>query len=277
VLGTVQFGVPYGRRRSLGTMRFGSVARILDAAWDRGVRAFDTAEAYGLAAPRLARWLHARAHVADASVVTKVRLTDAAQPAAVRAAVARFAECQAVTILSHGALDPQTWACYAEVVSAAGATAGQSVYTASEVTCAALAGAARVQAPANVFDLSAADAASAAGIPADLRSVFLQGVLLETPERAESRAPGAGALAAAVGAAAREADVDPAAALMAAVLHLVSARHRMVFGVDGADQLADVERAVSLDARVVDEFLRALDARRPQSISRCVLDPREWS
>ena len=93
VLGTVQFGVPYGRRRSLGTMRFGSVARILDAAWDRGVRAFDTAEAYGLAAPRLARWLHARAHVADASVVTKVRLTDAAQPAAVRAAVARFAEC----------------------------------------------------------------------------------------------------------------------------------------------------------------------------------------
>ena len=57
VLGTVQIGLPYGKRRGSGLMSEGAAEEILDAAWDMGIRNFDTAEAYGVSAARLSHWL----------------------------------------------------------------------------------------------------------------------------------------------------------------------------------------------------------------------------
>ena len=47
VLGTVQLGLPYGRLAGTALMPMERAWAILDAAWSLGVRAFDTAEAYG--------------------------------------------------------------------------------------------------------------------------------------------------------------------------------------------------------------------------------------
>ena len=44
---------------------------ILDAAWAIGVRAFDTAEAYGESASRLKKWIDARRNADSIEVVTK--------------------------------------------------------------------------------------------------------------------------------------------------------------------------------------------------------------
>src|SRR3954469_25760364 len=96
-LGTVQLGVPYGRGRHRALMPVAEAEAILDAAWDAGIRAFDTAEAYGEAAGRLARWLTARGYSSLAHVVTKV------QPTAIdtaRAALQRFAGVRARVLLS---------------------------------------------------------------------------------------------------------------------------------------------------------------------------------
>ena len=43
VLGTVQFGVDYGIANTSGRPSRKEVFQILDLAWDKGVRSFDTA------------------------------------------------------------------------------------------------------------------------------------------------------------------------------------------------------------------------------------------
>src|SRR4051812_19787842 len=77
ILGTVQFGLPYGRRRRAGQLEEVEVQRVLDAAWDLGVRSFDTAEGYGDAIPRLHRWIRSRRLASQVSIVTKVRTDEA--------------------------------------------------------------------------------------------------------------------------------------------------------------------------------------------------------
>lgn len=47
ILGTVQFGIPYGINNKAGMPAQGEVFRILDLAYANGVRTLDTAEAYG--------------------------------------------------------------------------------------------------------------------------------------------------------------------------------------------------------------------------------------
>jgi len=47
ILGTVQFGLPYGVSHRGGAVASDEVARILDAAHRAGVRTLDTAAAYG--------------------------------------------------------------------------------------------------------------------------------------------------------------------------------------------------------------------------------------
>jgi len=47
VLGTVQFGVDYGIANTSGRPSRKEVFQILDLAWDKGVRSFDTAPGYG--------------------------------------------------------------------------------------------------------------------------------------------------------------------------------------------------------------------------------------
>ena len=54
VLGTAQIGLPYGRRKSAGVIPREHAVALLDAAWSAGIRSFDTAEAYGESAARLA-------------------------------------------------------------------------------------------------------------------------------------------------------------------------------------------------------------------------------
>jgi aryl-alcohol dehydrogenase-like predicted oxidoreductase len=47
ILGTVQFGLDYGINNSKGKPSLDTVFKILNKAWDNGIRILDTAEAYG--------------------------------------------------------------------------------------------------------------------------------------------------------------------------------------------------------------------------------------
>lgn len=280
VLGTVQLGLPYGRRRNATLMPEGQAFAILDAAWELGIRVFDTAEAYGESAVRLRRWLGMRGHLATACVCTKVQLVaDADEPtvsARVAAALERFDGAAERLILTHGPVDPPAWDWFADAARAAGVAFGQSVYTPAEVARAGALGATRVQAPGNVYDLGALSARAATDTPVDIRSVYLQGLLLETPEDAERRVAGGGALAAAVGEAAALATVPAAALLVAALLRRITIRDRLVIGVDTPAELAVLIRAVGVDPRTIDEFVAVIDRCTAAGIRPGVLDPRTW-
>ena len=79
MLGTVQFGLPYGVANRTGQPEYGDVLAIVAAAVEGGVNCFDTAAAYGTSEEVLGRALH-ELRVADrVVVVTKVRPLAAAE------------------------------------------------------------------------------------------------------------------------------------------------------------------------------------------------------
>lgn len=275
VLGTVQLGLPYGRRRNDGLMPWREVAAILDRAWELGIRAFDTAEAYGEAADRLARWLGERDRWADVAVVTKVK-PGAELARRAETALERFGGAARRAILTHGFVPSVEVPELAAAANRAGAGWGQSVYGSEEVGAAMRDGAGIVQAPANVFDRGAIEARGRSTVRLDLRSAYLQGVLLETPAEAESRAPGCGPLAAAVHAAAAEV-AQPAAPLLLAAMLDASGRHdRVVVGADDPSQLDVIAPALALSPDAVRTFAeRAVALGGP--VRAGVTDPRRWS
>jgi aryl-alcohol dehydrogenase-like predicted oxidoreductase len=275
LLGTAQLGLAYGRRTT--PLDEHESEAILVAAWGIGIRSFDTAETYGLAAMRLARWLHRSSRLSQAHVVTKVTTESARSAADIRSACDRFRGAHSVTLLSHGAIDGEDFLYLKGLGNELGAVVGQSVYTATEVRNAARAGAERVQAPGNIFDTRQIEAAQAVGVPLDVRSVFLQGVLLDEPEIAASRAQGAEDLAIRTRSAARASGLSPAAALIMAVMARIRRDDRVVIGMDAPRQVEEVVAAESVSPEQLRHYLGALEASMPQSKpDDRLLDPRNW-
>jgi aryl-alcohol dehydrogenase-like predicted oxidoreductase len=278
VLGTAQFGLRYGRRRESAILAAGAVEAILDASWRLGIRSFDSAEAYGPAAPRLARWLACSGRLGQSRIVTKVPARITADWTSVDAVCGRFDGARSLMLLSHGPLSSSGFRSLRARAHAIGVGAGMSVYTAREVEQAASDGAERVQAPVNVLDMRQLAAAHAREIPIDCRSVFLQGILLDDPDTAERRAPGAGPIAAAVQAAAAEAGLAAATALIAGVHQALRADDRILVGVDEPGQLPAVIAGFSADRARVDHFNHLIGPAREMALNTPgLLDPRSWS
>lgn len=278
VLGTVQVGLPYGRRSGLKSMDDSEAFAIFDAAWALGIRCFDVAEAYGMAIGRLAGWLAARQGAGQAHVVTKVRIDDTnALPSRLEAALGPFRGMASLTLLTHGAAGDDLWAWVVARSREIGASVGQSVYTPDEVSAAAEApGIARIQAPGNLFDRRSLEARGDRSVPLDLRSAYLQGVLLEPPEAAEARAPGAGAIAGAVQAVANDVGLPASSLLLAVVLRRLRAGDRIVVGVDAPGELAPILQAAQLPSSAVAAFEEQVFARVPAPTDPRTLDPRRW-
>ncbi len=279
VLGTVQLGLPYGRERGTGLMPMEQAWAILDAAWTLGIRAFDTAEAYGDAVMRLGYWLDARRYRQEAEIITKIA------PSPERdfgerslAAVLPFAGVRRLTVLSHGVAHGEQLAQARAAIPDPRVVLGQSVYTAEEVTTAVSdVRVTRIQAPGNVFDQRALVARGASRCPLDLRSVFLQGLLLDAPELAEARVAGAGLLASAVARAARHAGAAREALLIAALLRKARPADRVVIGVDDPAQLESLGGLARLEVAQVSAFVRRVCEDAPGPLDESLLDPRQWA
>jgi len=71
-LGTVQLGLPYGIANRTGQPAESGAHAILSAAWNLGVRCFDTAQAYGTSEAVLGRFLKRQGVCAQARVITKL-------------------------------------------------------------------------------------------------------------------------------------------------------------------------------------------------------------
>lgn len=275
VLGTVQFGLPYGRLRHSALIDEHDVERILDRAWELGVRAFDTAEAYGVAPERLARWIASRRVGAATLVTTKLRLfgRDPARDA-VSAAVGRFRGCQQITLLSHDRCTGNAWNRLVEMLAPLDALAGQSLYDEDEVEAASrLPAVARIQCPAN---LVYSGRAGRHGVPLDLRSPYVQGLLLESPDDAERRVPGTRALVEATQRLARESGWPLAPLLVRSALVDRPVADRVVLGVEALGQLDMIHRLAEIPDATAARFVSCLRERAGQGMDVRLLDPRSW-
>jgi uncharacterized protein len=278
ILGTVQLGLPYGRRRGKEVLDVATAHRILDAAWAAGIDTFDTAEAYGSAAGRLAGWLDSRGILARCHIVTKVDSSASTDERKIAAAYARFAGASSITLYSHGLLPSEQFSIFASIAASLGASVGQSVYTAAEVKEVGRTNATRVQAPVNLYDLRQLAAARRCGLPLDARSLFLQGVLLDAPVRAEERVPGIGVLVRRVHEAAGKCGLPPSIALLSSVIRQLRPDDRVVIGFDSVAQLTEILTATDPPDEAVDHFLLlTAEARELALSSPALLDPRTWN
>lgn len=205
MLGTVQFGMPYGIANRNGQPEYRDVLEMLDTAIQGGVNCFDTAAAYGSSEEVLGRALQELRVHEQVTVVTKVKpLTpdELANPGLAAAALERSLDssrrllkldCLPVVLfhrepdaafLDHlNRLKDRGW------LRHAGVSCSNYPGPSSEYVRSGLADA--LQLPANVIDRrhqqsGIFDLAAQSDVAVFIRSVFLQGLLLmpesEVPE-----------------------------------------------------------------------------------------------
>lgn len=278
----MQLGLPYGRHRASTVRHEDSAFRILDAAWSLGIRAFDTAEAYGSSARRLRAWSDARGNAEALEVITKCSIDTPdeslhALEEEANKALRRFSGVRRVVLLTHGAVPADRWPALLAVSATHDALVGQSVYSANEVSAAcALPSIGRLQVPGNVLDSRAIRARGESAVPLDVRSVYLQGVLLDAPSLADARAPGAAGITAAVQDAAAELDTSLASLLIASMLRVIRCDDRLVIGIDNVSQLEALPAAFEIPDATVREFQTTVTCLADDPALAVLLDPRSW-
>ena len=297
VLGTAQLGLPYGAANRIGMPSEDDAAALLAAALAAGVRAFDTARAYGESERRLGRAL---AKASDVTIVTKLdplaQLPADAPPdqaaVAARASLdmsrAALGRTRLDVVLLHRAehrtqWGGAVWRCLAEErranrIGALGISAQSPVEVAEALQDPLVR---HLQLPFNLLDWRWSEADTIAqlrnrpDVTVHVRSVFLQGLL--ATEAAGGPAPAGG------GAARGRHDLDRLVRQTSRVgradLCLAFVRAQdwidgVVIGCETTDQLQDnldLFRRDALSREDLDAVIRA----RPR-VAADLLDPARW-
>jgi aryl-alcohol dehydrogenase-like predicted oxidoreductase len=195
VLGAAQLGLPYGILNGGETLSREEVARILDTAVDRGIDSIDTAIAYGQSESVIGETSQNRFNIISKLPPLPVDISNVSEwvHSQVQGSLSRLKCTSLDALLLHRPQD-LTGAQGAELYAAIGSLMaekmihrfGVSIYSPDD-----LEGIIDtfeihvVQAPLNVFDrriLGVTDQLSALNIEVHVRSVFLQGVLIASPQ-----------------------------------------------------------------------------------------------
>ena len=207
-LGTVQLGMSYGIANAHGQPDMAEARDLVGAAWKRGVRFFDTAEAYGSSESILGEVLHALRAQTKARVISKLPPEfDMDSAVAIlelaRASLERLRIPALWAMLLHRQSQMDRWS---DSLGDALRDVRQRGWTrhlgvsVSDVKGAkqalALPDLEVIQVPMNVFDrrfmrAGVVDEASHSGRSIFIRSVYLQGLVLMHPGQVERRLPAA--------------------------------------------------------------------------------------
>lgn len=280
-LGTVQFGMKYGVAGRGESVPPDEVRRILEFAWNSGVRVLDTAPGYGDIEQRL----DALTDGFDFTVVSKipslasVRNKDEAIEL-VESSFLRSRErlgCKLKTVLFHNAGDlfgdfsQAVWDSAYGAARAAHVSLGASCYSAEvAVALTDKFPISAIQVPGNAFDQRMNDtrfAAPFAGVEIHLRSAFLQGLLLQSAHVAASLVPNASSAMQKWTSWCRTNTLSPLEGALSAVKSFANVRYCVV-GVDSLEQLESIVDAWKV-ARAMDIATLACD-------DETVIDPRTW-
>jgi aryl-alcohol dehydrogenase-like predicted oxidoreductase len=288
MLGTAQLSMPYGFGAARAAIDEPAAHAILDAAWARGIRGFDTARAYGEAEARIGRWLRRRKPAPAPFIVSifpplgESESGDAVE-AALAASLRQLARDRIDVYLAHrgsdllrpGVIDVlRTLAAAGKIgafgASIYGAEEGRSLLGIEDLTA--------LQLPLHLANTAASDAglleaAARRGVAVFARSVFLQGLLLADPHALDRDFSAAAPALARLEDLARGAGTTRAALALAAVRALPAVA-AIVVGVDSVAQLDETlaAHAAPVDRAAVSEAL-AIGRGFPPELA----DPRRWN
>lgn len=290
VLGTAQLGMTYGIANRSGQPDASQARAIVEAAWEAGIRTFDTARAYGESELVLGQALAELKVTQQARVVTKVSVPlDPSDRGAMKKVVAesldRLGIPRVYGLLWHSeqmldVLNEGLRAGMADVVREGMATHwGVSVYTPARALQAIDTGVFDLlQVPANVLDRRFAEAgvferAREKDIRIHVRSVFLQGLLLLDPETI----PESMSFASPVLKSLRNISDEISLTRREIALQYVKARFPHASVVIGAETARQVrENAVAWCAgSMIDSWVERLESAFPR-VDTAIVDPSKW-
>jgi aryl-alcohol dehydrogenase-like predicted oxidoreductase len=198
VLGTAQLGMPYGIANRTGKPDFETAVSLIKTAWEHGIREFDTAQAYGESEAILGRAFAALGISNDARIITKLDSKFDPQGQHLKRAVDLSLERLQIPTLYGLMLHREDWLDHlsdgleetlrALVVGGTVRHLGVSLYTPAKALRALESEILEmIQVPANILDRRFANAgvfklADEKGKQVYIRSVFLQGLLLMSPD-----------------------------------------------------------------------------------------------
>lgn len=275
----MQFGLAYGIAGRRTPVPEEEVRSVLNAAWRGGIRLLDTAPAYGDIEQRLAALAGAHAF----QFVSKIpALTDGADASRVAEAVATSVRTSRerlgtglAVLLFHRGEDlcdrhgEVAWRAATDAIAGTAIRLGGSFYSpaAAAVTRARFP-LAVAQLPGNVLDQRLASASERlADVEIHLRSVFLQGLLLNPPHDTASRVPKAAEPLAAWQAWCAEQCVPP----LSAALGVARALPRVRVCIAGVDSLPHLENILVAWREAPPLMLPGLACTDED-----VIDPRRW-
>jgi aryl-alcohol dehydrogenase-like predicted oxidoreductase len=195
VLGGAQLGLPYGILNGGETLSREEVARILDTAVDRGIDSIDTAIAYGQSESIIGETSQNRFNIISKLPPLPVDISNVSEwvHSQVQGSLSRLKCTSLDALLLHRPQDltgAQGVELYAAIKSLMAEKMidrfGVSIYSPDDLE--GIIGTFDihvVQAPLNVFDrriLGVTDQLSALNIEVHVRSIFLQGVLIASPQ-----------------------------------------------------------------------------------------------
>lgn len=287
-LGTVQLGLAYGlaKRRLSVTECF----RQMDAAWDAGIRRFDTARIYGDAESRIGAWISSRGRLPliTSKVPMLEELPDAEVPdafaSALRTTLGHLGLERLDIYLCHHADDFKRTVvrdCL-DRAKADGLIGGYGIscYGPEEAIDAfkIREDMALIQAPANILDRrvmgsSLPSVADRHGAILQLRSLYLQGALLMKPEELPTHIRGLGPFVSVFREKARKARLSPAALAVAYIAHRIPNSH-LVIGFRSVAQIEALKKVPDDTGRLT-ELFDDIDAALVD-IPPALVDPRTW-
>ncbi len=292
MLGTVQFGMPYGVANRAGQPGYSDVLAMVAAAIEGGVNCFDTAAAYGNSEEVLGRALHELGVTEKVVIVTKVlpltpaemadeTLAEQAIEKSLRESQRRLRLDVLPIVLFHRESDAVHLAALQRLRSKgllkhAGVSCDNQPGPAAGFVGAGNASA--LQIPGNVLDRRHQESglfqkAAAQGVGVFMRSVYLQGLLV-MPEEAIPPA-----LSVVIPVRRRLAEIAAAAGMTLAELavrYLLS-QPGVTCVLAGVDTVAQIQENVALFGRgtLSADTLKAIDAAVP-ALPEPVLTPSQW-
>ncbi len=289
VLGTVQLGMDYGIANSSGCPNEAVALEIVRAAWQGGVREFDTAQGYGESEAVLGRVFAKLGISADVSVVTKPDkvldyFDEQAVFASLRGSCDRLGARRLGAVLLHSESFLDSWDDLIrdkfESLRVQGIVerVGISVYSPESALLALRTpGIDVVQIPYNALDrrfenAGVFDEAKQQGKVLYLRSIYLQGLLLMNPNRLPANVVHAKAVLAEFQAFAVKLGLTP----LSLALAFVRDAHpgsKVIFGAETPEQVAESLRLWSVE--VPSDLVETVQTRFGD-VSENVLNPSSW-
>lgn len=286
VLGTAQLGLPYGVANSTGQLDRHAVVEIVRAAWEGGIREFDTAQEYGRSEEVLGQAFRELEITNEVRVISKlakdIDLEDEkAVISAVEGSLVRLGVRKLFALLLHKEELLDMWG--KKVVKGTPLRElvqhlGVSVYSPSRALQAlATDDIDMVQIPANILDQRFEKAgvftkAEECGKVLYVRSIFLQGLLLMKPDVVPSRMAFARPMIEQVRALALElglSNLELALGYIKKAFPLT----RIVVGAETAAQISEITLAWRREPP--SDIIHRVHTQFPE-VDRHIMDPRLW-